>query len=351
MKILLWAMPVILLFFSGSDLCLGADFDGDGRDDIAVFNSSSGKWIVRGVTQTYFGKSADAAAVGDYDGDGLAEIGVYRPSTGLWRVKGLTRVYLGGAGFSPLPGGSAKYNRDYFQVDEVSSRLSLLPGIAAGSLVVGPEGQATDVLFNSNQPARFLWKSNRGALYVGNTPAGFTGNDLGSASLTVGENSFANGGLSLAVGSYARIYNGAYSAAIGENIDVYGDCSLAAGYMARVLGNFSVAIGTGVQAVGNGCFIIGTGICHGLDTISLVNAHPSSLMVGFNTATEPALFVDEVGVGVGMVGPVRSLHVGDVMRLEPLDAEPDSPGEGDLYFDGATKKLRCYDGTVWQDCF
>jgi len=30
---------------------------------------------------------------------------------------------------------------------------------------------------------------------------------------------------------------------------------------------------------------------------------------------------------------------------------PSSPSAGDLYFDSGDNKLKCYDGTSWQNCF
>lgn len=55
-------------------------------------------------------------------------------------------------------------------------------------------------------------------------------------------------------------------------------------------------------------------------------------------------------VGIGTRNPARQLHVSDAMRLEPT-TEPASPSAGDLYFDSSTNKLRCYDGSTWNDLF
>ncbi len=56
-------------------------------------------------------------------------------------------------------------------------------------------------------------------------------------------------------------------------------------------------------------------------------------------------------MGVNVCNPQRSLHVKDVLRLEPRDTEPSNPGKGDIYFDGLLNKLRVYDGTTWQNCW
>ena len=56
-------------------------------------------------------------------------------------------------------------------------------------------------------------------------------------------------------------------------------------------------------------------------------------------------------IGIGETNPARKLHVSDAMRLEPIASAPTSPAAGDLYFDSTLNKLRCYDGTTWQNCF
>lgn len=55
-------------------------------------------------------------------------------------------------------------------------------------------------------------------------------------------------------------------------------------------------------------------------------------------------------LGIGTAAPERPLHVRNGLRLEPGPA-PANPEAGDLYFDNTTLKLRCHDGTIWQDLF
>jgi hypothetical protein len=56
-------------------------------------------------------------------------------------------------------------------------------------------------------------------------------------------------------------------------------------------------------------------------------------------------------LGLGTTTPARTLHVNDVMRLEPRASAPGSASAGDIFFNSTTSKLQCYDGTTWQDCF
>jgi len=42
--------------------------------------------------------------------------------------------------------------------------------------------------------------------------------------------------------------------------------------------------------------------------------------------------------------------LGDVLSLTPGTA-PVTPSEGDIYYDSAAHKLKCHNGTAWQDLF
>jgi FG-GAP-like repeat len=82
------------------------DYDGDGRDDLAVFRPSAGSWFLRlsgsgqGQQVNWGAAFGDVPVPADYDGDGRTDIGVYRLATGEWFIlhrTGIVRIAQWGA--------------------------------------------------------------------------------------------------------------------------------------------------------------------------------------------------------------------------------------------------------------
>ena len=88
-----------------------ADYDGDGRDNVALFRPSTGVWYrstnpATNYDSVQWGISTDKLAPGDYDGDGRADPAVFRD--GVWyvlgSVSGVQIVQFGNADDRAVPG-------------------------------------------------------------------------------------------------------------------------------------------------------------------------------------------------------------------------------------------------------
>ena len=84
-----WGGPIHVQLGMPGDVPVPADYDGDGKADLALFSPSTGQWFIdgsrSGVRVLTFDPPGDLPVPADYTGDGAADLAVFNPG-GEWSI-------------------------------------------------------------------------------------------------------------------------------------------------------------------------------------------------------------------------------------------------------------------------
>jgi len=232
---------------------------------------------------------------------------------------------------------------------------------AVGGEERGVDGTATGVNTKAEGLASFALGLGANASGIANTAIGLRSNATGDfASTAFGVFSKATATRATAIG-FGSVASAEQSLVIGVSDTASAYNSMAMGVGSKATGIASIALGSYVEANSAGSCVIGqfnqvqgTGdIWNLVDPLFVIGNGFFGVPGDFNTAVRKnALTILKNGnMGVGIDIPQRTVHIKDVMRLEPQAVEPSNPQEGDIYFNGVDKKLMVYDGTIWQACW
>jgi YadA head domain repeat (2 copies) len=232
---------------------------------------------------------------------------------------------------------------------------------AVGGQERGVDGTATGVNTIADGTASFALGLGANASGIANTAIGLrssaTGN-FASTAFGVFANATANRATAIGFGSVASAEQ---SLAIGVSDTASAYNSMAMGVGSKATGIAAIALGTFVEANTTGSFVVGqlndpygsNDNWNTADPLFVVGNGIFGIPWVPSTAVRSNAFtiLKNGNMGVGVDTPQRTVHIKDVMRLEPCIVAPSNPSEGDIYFDGIDKKLMVYDGTIWQACW
>jgi hypothetical protein len=149
----------IVQFGIAGDQPVVADYDEDGRADIAIFRPGPREWWIQrstaGTQALQFGNTGDKPVQGDYTGDGKADVAIFRPTTGEWfviRSEDLSfyGFPFGASGDTPAP---ADYDADGRSDPTVVRGTTWFLGrTTAGTIIFGYGGTGDRPIANAFVP-------------------------------------------------------------------------------------------------------------------------------------------------------------------------------------------------------
>ncbi|MFI5960052.1 hypothetical protein [Cryptosporangium sp. NPDC051539] len=116
-------------FGKAGDKAIVGNFDSDKASDMAVVRGNT--WMIDHEDPVAFGLATDWPVSGDFDGDGKTDIAVFRPSNGTWYGQGWKPVQYGAKGDIPVVADYDGDGSDDFAVFRPSNATWYIKGMKA----------------------------------------------------------------------------------------------------------------------------------------------------------------------------------------------------------------------------
>jgi hypothetical protein len=211
----------------------------------------------------------------------------------------------------------------------------------------------------------------------GNHSISFRGTAIGESSLVIARNGYSDGAYSICmqgslldngenytdnknraggicsfvIGSANRtgVYYGAYK----DQFLSDGSFAMAYGYFTNAIGMASITGGLGSSY---SAMVIASGIAafahqYVTEYAKDAAANYSAILAGINNTIDANATGAVIIAGNAITATQEYTTYTDAMRLTPKSTAPTNPEEGTIYFDSVLKKLRCWDGTIWNNLF
>jgi len=130
----------------GGYIPVPGDYNGNGIDRAAVYETTTGRWFVQGQGSalgpiTRF-QAGDVPVPGNYDNTGKDELALFRPGTDTWYINGPSgthQIAFGGAGDIPVPG-------NYFSTTASPTTTEAVWRPSVGEFLIRTPGGGTQVV-------------------------------------------------------------------------------------------------------------------------------------------------------------------------------------------------------------